>query len=408
MPFLKRQRFSFGNLKDAIGDDRMHDLRLGEAFASQKAGAQRLLLELKDANPYLKDPITKALGNLTRTHTPMVRDRARSKARRIFAEHGIFADFGRSASIGLILEKTNILGVDTYFVLGKSDIEDLHAGRLDMNGKDSYLMINVTNATGRLIEMLDVMLEVSDPLMAEFDYRLVRQKMIKYDIGLKEAREMITDINMVRVLMRANVEKLDSCMSDMGFNPAEMPVLTALDVITARAGIARLEGMMAGCDDPATFLLKAINSYVAATLAHEAFHILERRANGALRMRKDHMELLAYLIEAVHIDPNIAFSALLTEAEADVYRRGINVREELPELMKDLRKLNGRAFMQDEGYLQIWAERCLETSFMRLAGKPLADVIDVGPIRALRGSEFIGSRHLPLLLASICNPTLRS
>jgi hypothetical protein len=405
-PFLKRQNFSFGNLRDAIGDDRMRDLRVGEAFSSPKAGSQSLQLELQDANPYLKDPITKALAKLNQRHTPKEKDRISRKARDIFAEHGIFSDFGRPASFGLILEKTEILGLDTYFVLGKYDGGNLHTGRPDSDGKDAYLTINVTNAAGRLIGMLDIMLEVSDPLIKDHEYRLVKNRMDKYSIGLTDAREMLDRMLMTRNAMRMSGGELTKCFAEIGSAFAN-PALFALNVIATRAGIARLERMMSECDEPATFLFKAINPYVAATLAHEVAYITERRANGELRTRRKHMELLAYLIEAVHSRPDIAFSGLVSETDADVYRKAININEELPELARELKRHNGLAFLQAEEYLQNWAERCLDSCFMRLARKPLEEVIDVGPIRAFRGSEYIGTAHLPLLNASICNPTLR-
>ncbi len=405
-PFLRRQNFSFGNLRDAIGEDRMRDLRFGEAFSSQKAVSQRLQLEEQDANPCLKAPITKALATLAQKNTPKEKDRISRKARDIFAEHGIFADFGRSASFGLILEKTEILGLDTYLVLGKYDGGHLHSGRPDSDGKGAYLAINVTNAVGRLVEMLDIMLEISDPLIKNHEYRLVKYRMDKYSISLTDAREMLDRMLMTRNVMRMSYEEVTKCFAEIGSAFAN-PTLFALNVITTRAGIARLERMMTECDEPATFLLNAINSYVAATLVHEAAYITERRANGELHVRRNHMELLAYLIEAVHSRPDIAFSGLVSEADADVHKKAININEELPNLAGDLKRHNGLAFLHEEEYLQNWADRCLDSCFIRLARKPLEEVIDVGPIRALRGSEYIGNAHLPLLNASVCNPTLR-
>jgi hypothetical protein len=404
---LTRREFCFSDLKGLLGKEKMRDLCLGEAFATP--GAHEFILALRDANPRLREPIMEEIRKLesTPTRTHQERNRTRSRIQEIFIEDGIFTDFSRPASVGLILAKTEILGVDTYLILGKSSPAVLHSGRLNMNAENPTLIINVTNAAGRLMETLDVMFMVSDPMLRGRDPALVKDIMRRYDISESEARSFIDDIFIMRNAMRKSREELNPIFSKTEFDREDMPFLNVLDVVSTRASIARLERSMLESDEEGAFVMDAINAYVNAKLAHETCHIIERKANSALSMNERQMELLAYLMEAAYARPDIAFSALLSQADAGPQRNRIDVKADIPDLAEDIFRLNGSAFLQDEGYLRIWASRCVDDRFRKLTGQAHTDLVDVDPIRKIQDARFLGPAHMPLLEKAVCNPTFR-
>lgn len=407
-PFLRRKTFRFSRLEGAVKEERMRILRLGEKFAKLPGESDRFVTALRYADGRISDPIRHEIAGI-RAKPDATRedwDEAVGKMRKAFIDNGVFTDFGRPSSVGLILNQTNILGVDTYFILGNSHSGVIESGRLNMDKQRPTLMINVTNAAGRLMEILDVMFSESDPLMRNHDQRLVREIMLRHTLGSEGACLTLDEMSMMRNMIRMDEDRL--MRADLDVPPEDFPVLSAIDVITTRASIARLERSMAESDCPEEFIIKAVNSHAAAKLAHETSHIIERKANGALRMDKRMMELLGYLIEATHFRADIAFSALLAQAGASTDKNLIDIRAELPDLTSDLVGLNGAAFRQKEDYIRGWAQRCMESIFIRLTGKKPDDIIDVRPVEALRGTEFIGKEHLPLLEKALCNPTLRS
>ncbi|MDD5171503.1 MAG: hypothetical protein PHF60_00515 [Candidatus ainarchaeum sp.] len=376
-PFLKRREFSFGEL--SLGNRARRALGVAQAFADSKGNPRLLINSLKGAPKTLAEGIIRDSKAPEKTTTP--REFSQCVQKHLVA-HGVYAEFRRPASVGLILVQREVDGLPVYFLLNEPDPKShelAYCGRTTFDPlnqkKPTSQIIYVPAAAARLAEMLDIWLR---------------------DIPAS-ASEMPLDFMAIR-LSEPYLKKWCIGVKDDISDPKDSIVRSALFVIGMRCGIKRLRDLLKDSDSPQDFLIRALNIQLNSVVAHETAHLLERKANGRIMIDKDGKELIAYMLEAKYSYPDIAFLSFLHRYKNELERL-------VPRFVKDMRENGVMAMLENEDYLRGWASELLDSDFVQLTGKVPEELIDVSALQRVQTSDFVSQKHLPLLERAIYNPS---
>ncbi len=382
-PFLRRPVFRFQHLKGMVDRKILKDLQLAKAFAYPGHECRNFMAELLSARAHLKKPIDSEIDKLLdipeSTRTNRDHFEAFGKIRHIFIEHGIHTSFERPASVGLILNTTEVAGLSAYFFLG--ECRDTYTGRsrlnLNSNGIGSF-EVNITETASRLVQILD--------------YWLMPPEQIKNHPQSFRLILMRTDRN-------ALIELGPQILESAKLFKEEMPVLFALDVACVRLMMARLEKLMKESDSPQAFLCAAINMNIDSAVAHETAHLEESQAHREIKLPLQQREFLGYMLQAAYSEPGDAFRSCML--------RGFDISTEMPSFDEDLRSLGFRIFCVGPQYLKEWATWMLDAVFKQLhKGKTHEEVIRPETIKEAQTSDFVRMEHMPLIEKALCNPNI--
>lgn len=382
-PILRRKTFKFHRL-DGMVDERKHQvLELARAFARSSNGSMEFQYALREAPPDLRERIRSEFSSSPRQGS-LPREEAVKQwsalIRRIqghIISEGVYTDFGRPASVGLILNRRSVEGVDVYYSLGEShETRSLLPGRLyyDPEGRTSIL-IYLWDAFARVGENLDLLLS-------------------RRDLG--------EEGNFERTLYRAKREELEEwCgrVRNSSWSSERSPDFFIF-TIAMRSILSDLRMLAEASDTPADALRAAVNRQIDSLLAHEVSHLVERNANGSLAFGKEKTEIIGYLLQAVYGRADFAFLSMAN--------RQFRFDLEMPELVADIRAKGIGSVLEGEEYLRRWATISLDLNFFALAGKSHLDLIDPGIIRAAQSSDHILGAHMPMVEKAMCNPSLQA
>lgn len=374
-PFLSRRTFKFRKLKPLLGGSKVKKLMLAKAFANPGKDSSNFQAELDRAHPDIYDPIAEEFAKLNAKASVSHQDRFETSenVRRIFLEHGIFTDFGRPGSVGLIINQTSIQGIPTYFVLGESLRQTVFSGRLyPPRGDDpGALMIQVSSAASRVAELLDIMFNNNGSAHEHLEKNLVR----------------------------VSKQTLRGWASQLDFEREEVPVRLILLAVSMRASVESLLDILSSSPSPQEFLRTAVNLQLDSIVAHETSHIEERKANGHIPLNKETKEILAYLLEAVYGRPDLAFRTLM--------HRDCDLGVVVPKLVDHIRDKGSSAFLMEAESLRPFALEALDDSFLSIAGKKHSAVISGDEIKNVQSSDYVEKECMPLIERAMCNPSLQ-
>jgi hypothetical protein len=374
LPFLGRKNFRFRQLRRIVGPGKVKDLHLAKAFANPGEGMANFMTQLNHSNPHLREPIIEELRGIDRpdvTHTDrMVLIR---RIQEIFLENGLHADFNRPSSVGLVMRTKHLGDVPVHFLIGESGGSAAFCGRYysPVDGIGARLTVNVTTTASRLVEVMDVMFNDGDT----------------------------DEDNLERAMMAVKDEVLAEWIPKATFSSDDVPVNMFLFYLTMRASINKLRDLAQECDSPEEFIRKALNRQIDSVVTHETAHDEERKANGEIELAKSAQELIAYLLEGVYAPPETAFRAML--------HRKFNLEELMPGLYDDIREKKLGVLLEGPGFLRGRALESVDCIFDELHGKAHNEVINTNRLAAVQNSDYVTAEHMPLVLRSMCNPSLR-
>ena len=373
-PFLSRRTFKFKQLRPLIGGAKVRDLMLAKAFANPGKDFSNFQAEFDRANPHLYDPIGAEYEKFNAKTSVSHEDRFETseRIRKIFIEHGIFTDFGRPASVGLIINTTEIQGIPTYFLLGESSRQSIFSGRLyPPRGDDpGALIVQVSSAASRVAELLDI----------TFNNNGTGQDHLEKNIA------------------RVSKKTLRGWSSQLDFSHDEVPVHLILLSISMRSTVAKLLDIMESARNPQQFLQRAIELQLDSILAHEVAHMEECRANGSITPDKETKEILAYLLEGVYGHPDCAFRAML--------QRKCDLDIAVPKLVAHIKEKKAKAFLEDAESLRPFALQALDEMFISITGQTHVGLIRPSEIQSVQTSDHIRTECMPLIERAMCNPSL--
>ncbi len=375
-PMLRRKGFRFSRAGPLIEEDSLRSLAVAKAF-SMPDGQRDFLYSLRLAPGGMRRGIHEALDRKRSLGSQNGRGHAArlellSDIQEVLIAHGIFAQFGRPATTGIILGTRRIGDIPVYFVLTESrSTTSVFSGRVSI-GLDGrkQMAISVTGAAARLMETLDLWLR--DPASSEDD-------------------------RFERRLMRADRESLRAFLEGKSLAPDEPIFLMAINLISMRSCISRLRSLASASPSARSFLLSALNSQLDSVLAHETAHLVEREANGSIPLPKESKEILGHLLEAVHGKADDAFQSLL--------HREFDFAQRMPALKEDIGRKGLGALLEDSAYLSGWARAALDERFLALSGRTHEQVVDTGAIRAVQSGDFIDEGVMPLIEKAMYNPS---
>ncbi len=374
---LRRKGFRFSRLNGLLEEERRKSLEVAMAF-SQPNGQSRFLYSLRDAPAGLRSGIQEAIDS--RTVPPSAQNGEAHKSRLALLSaiqeqliaHGVYSEFGRPATAGLLLGTKEAAGLRSHFVLSEPHAQtSVFCGRLTINPDGSRRMaIFVTGASARMMEVLDIWLRTPKG-------------------GEDEMFE--------RRLMRSDRDSLERFVSRSALPAEETPILFALNLISMRSCVGRLREIARESGSPEEFVIRALNRQIDSVYAHETAHEEENQANGSLPLPKEMKETLAYLLEAVHGQADDAFQSLL--------HRSFDFARMMPRMEADIRARGISVVLEGQDYLRRWALDALDERFLSLTGRTHEHVIDAGPIRSAQTSDHIDRRHMRLLEKAMFNPS---
>ncbi len=377
-PMLRRKGFRFSRLDGLIEDERRRSLEVAKAFA-QPGGQSRFMYSLRDAPKTLSDGVRRAID--AKSALPQGQNGAAQASQlallaniqRELIAHGVYSEFGRPATSGILLLSRSLGGIPTHFVLSEPHANtSIFCGRMTISPDGSrHMAIFVSGAAARMMEIMDIWLHTPQTNPDE----MLERRLIRADRGSLERF----------VCGRGKV------------SPEETPFLIALNVISMRSCVARLRSLAETSSSPSEFLLLALNAQLDSVVAHETAHLEERKANGSVKLPKETREILAYLLEAVHSRADDAFQSLL--------HRSFDFHRLMPGLEADIRGKGLESFLEDSAYLSRWAKETLDGQFVAISGKTHEELIDTLAIRAVQSSDFMGQEQIPLIERAMYNPS---
>ncbi len=373
---LRRKGFRFSRLNGLLDERRRRALDVARAF-SRPDGQTRFLHSLRGSPEGMREGILSAIDRKRQAASLNgsghgARLQLLSEIQGALVSHGVYAEFARPATAGIILQSRLIGDMPAYFVLGESNSSTaLFCGRLtqEPDGR-RHLAIFVSGASARLMEVMDLWL--LDP-----------------DAGEDERFE--------RSLLRADRETLRSFLDGKSAGPEEPILLTAINLISMRSCIGRLSALAASSESCSGFLLSALNAQLDSILAHEVAHLVESQAVGATTLPKWMKEIMGYLLEAVHGKADDAFQQLL--------HREFDFGLKMPGLREDIARRGFGVLLEDSSYLSGWARLTLDEMFVSVSGWPHDQVVDTGAIRAVQSTDFIAAEQMPLVEKAMYNPS---
>ncbi|HSB47703.1 MAG TPA: hypothetical protein VLD37_06855 [Candidatus Bilamarchaeum sp.] len=381
-PMLRRRTFRFHRL-DGLVDERTHRvLELGKAFARASDGSAIFQLALRDAPEDLRARI---LGEFSQPAPKEELSRAEAFRRwqamikrvqgHIISE-GVYTDFGRPASVGILLNQRKSAGLDLYYSLGESRTGSaLLQGRIYHDPEGASILIYLWDAFARVGEHLDLLLS-------------------RRDLG--------EEGNFERTLYRSRREELESwCaqVSGSGWIAGQKPDFLIFSA-AMRSVISGLRSLCESSESAREMLRAAINVQVDSLLSHELSHLAERNVNGSLAFGKESAEIIGYLLQASHGRADYAFLSMAN--------RSFRFDLEMPELVEDVRAKGVLSLLEGEPYLKKWAQIALERKFRELTGRGPSELLDLSMIAAAQSSDHILPAHMPLVEKAMCNPSLQS
>ncbi|MEW6721971.1 MAG: hypothetical protein AB1324_01785 [Candidatus Micrarchaeota archaeon] len=375
---LRRKTFRFHRL-NGILEPRQHSLlHLADAFAKSHEDQPRFLLALRDSPPEVRDRINREFGK--NGAKPASRrealERWKSLIRNIqghIISEGVYTDFGRPASVGLLLEKRALDGISLYFSLGEShEGVSLRPGRVyyEPDGR-TVVLFYLWDALARTAELLDLLVSV---------------------------RDLGEEGNFERTLYRARKEDLSAwCERAAASSPDMNPEFYIL-TLAMRSALSGLRAAMERAESPREALRAAINMQLDSLVAHEVSHLVERKANGHLPFDKAEAEITGYLLQAVHSRADLALISMMN--------RQFDFAQGMPALVGDVRSRGPMILLEGEVYLRAYASETLESRFLALCGRRSEEVLDISKIKSSQTSDYIRPEHMPLVEKAMCNPSL--
>lgn len=375
-PMLRRKGFRFSRLNGLLEEERRRSLEVARAFSEPNAQS-RFLYSLRDAPESLSSGIQAAIDRRAAPASAQNGEAHKSRLALLseiqaqLIAHGVYSEFGRPATAGLLLGTRSAGGMVSYFVLGEQVQTSLFCGRLTTNldGRRS-MAIFVTGAAARMMEVLDIWLRTPKG----------------------DEDEMFE-----RRLMRADRDSLERFVSGKTLSPEETPFLLALNIISMRSCVEHLREIARDSGTPEEFVIRALNRQIDSVYAHETAHKTESEANGSLPLSHELKEILAYLLEAVHGQADDAFQSLL--------HRSFDFGKIMPRFESDVRARGLPVLLEGEDYLRRWALDTLDERFLALTGRTHEHVVDTGSIRSAQTSDYIDGRHITLLKKAMYNPS---
>lgn len=370
---LRRKTFRFHRINGMI-DNRMHTvLDLAKSFAASSRDGKGFLRALHYAPEELKERIAFEFEASRGGGEPERLELIRNIQGHIIAE-GVFTDFGRPASVGLILESRELDGISLFFALGESHPGSaLRTGRAYFEkGRQPMVLIYLWDALARVAETLDLLVSTRD-------------------IG--------EEGNSERALYRSRAGDLSKwCASvrDSEWVPGMSPEFFIF-AIAIRSVLSGLESVAGASESPREMLRSAVNIQLDCTLAHEISQVLEREADGSLPFDKETSEIFGYLLQAVHSRPDYAYLSMVS--------RHFDFRREMPDLVEDLRSRGAYALLEGPQYLRSFAEDALERKFRAFCGISRPEALRTDRIRSVQSTDYMRPEHMPLIEKAMCNPS---
>ena len=385
-PFLRREKIRFSDLNGLLGGNRKKDLRLARAFALQEhpeQSASKFSEELKKANPYLRGPITEEIARLREKPSICPRDREELERRiqRIFIDNGIYSDWGRPSSVGVILREDKALGVPIYYVLGESDGPSPFTGRLKLptDYDRGGIILNITGSVARVKSLLDI-------------YFLEPPKEHDPSDGPRDQWQQVFH----QAVIWGGSDVLKSTLDRVHFEMSEFHLTGALSLMARRRFAMRMIYMMMNSQTTSEFFLKAVNSHIDSSLSHEAAHILERRENADVELDRFEKELLAYFVQGTHSQPDVAIWTMF-----DALPQYFQVENLMPLLARQMLKDNREFFLKGKKVLRKYMRHYADEYSIELTGKP-ATVLDGKKIRDLNTGSHFKEEDLAIIHEALC------
>ncbi len=381
-PFLQRKQFRFSQLNGMLSEPVRRSLAVARAFSDPKGDQVRFLATLRRAPPSLQEGIMGEANHPADCPNSAERSDLIARIQKCLVAHGVYAEFRRPASVGVILAQRDMDGLPVYFLLNEpvpKSRDFAYCGRTTFDPLDqrrpTSQVIYVPAAAARLAETLDMWMgDVKDPQSIEsLDRRAIR---------------------ISQSCLKGWCSKVNGGLN----GPEDSIVRFALFVMSVRCGIKRLSGVLNDSDSPQDFIIRALNIQLDSVVAHETAHLLERKANGSMMIDKDGKELIAYLLEARYSYADIAFLSFLHRYRNDLDRL-------VPRFTKDMRERGAMAMLEGEDYLRNWAAEMLDNDFMQLTGRLPEDLMDVSLLKIVQTSDFMSQKHLPMLERAFYNPS---
>ncbi|MFH1393498.1 MAG: hypothetical protein ABII71_02250 [Candidatus Micrarchaeota archaeon] len=303
-------------------------------------------------------------------------------------EHGVFADFNRPNSSGIVINSDMVGDVPVLIVLGEINESDknVYSGRVTLDhsaGIDSA----VVYATAAIEEMTEM-------------FRLWLSPLINLNrMSLEAQFACWKDEPMER--------KIDEIISGI----IDLPDVSTAEVLrmwSDRKLLDEYREIKERSDTPEAAVMDIADLHLRSAKVHELAHLLERKANRALPNADErwftltdvHRELFAYLIQACFLNSGLAFR-MLTD------RKDIDLEFDLSSFDRDIDRLGLVALLEDETVLRRWAFKELRKLCSRFYGMEPGEIFDMGLIHSAAQTRIVTSQNFPLIEEAIHhNPEL--
>ena|GEM_PF-6415335 len=298
-------------------------------------------------------------------------------------EDGLFCDFRRPNSSGLILWANDIEQVPALVVLGESQSsKNAYSGRVSLGNEGSIdsIVVYANAAMQKVAGFLRAWFAVFESIERNEKPNIISDLLARKDESLEKMVDRLFDL-------------IEDPEVDIQF-----PYEDILLVCSLRAIADNFRKIMREVDTPQEFLLKAVDMQLRSSLSHEIAHLLERRfatEHGNLLI-KEEMELVAHLVQGHYVSPGMAFKALCD--------RSINIEQVFPSLYKDLEIMHFEFMLEKEEYLAKWAFRLLREMTMAGAGVEPGDIFNPTIIRQAVQAPILRLEHIPIIEAGFWDP----
>ncbi len=295
-------------------------------------------------------------------------------------DHGVFADFNRPNSSGLILDCEMLDEIPILVVLGEmtEGNRNTFSGRVTINN-DSGLDSAVVYATIAIEEMSD-MLNLWFSANFEENPSIEAQHSCRTDAATERLIDFVIEGKIA-------IPDLDD--SDI-----------ILNIWANRIILNRYRAIMRHSSTPSEFVQRVADLHLRAARLHEAAHVAEVKANWGIRRTQVDKELLAYLAEACYINPGLAFRALMRRPDVSMIR-------DLKELNREIERLGLEAFLESEKTMEMWAYKMLRICCKRIARKEPYEIFNPSFMRNIAKKPLVTAESAPLIEETIhSNPDI--
>ena len=344
---FRKKEFKLEKLNGTIPKELSEGLALAKTYSESSF---KEFLERMDSSKNLDPRLNNRIVHYVRQR--LARESFQVKIQDAFISSGVFVDHRFNDNHGMILDTFDVIGIPMHLVLTDSYADLQKGGRSYLNGKGSYITVNVTTAAGRACSAIAHWMEVD---------------------GTK-------------------TESVDDATSK-AWDALDCEPETVLAANAWGAVLWRINLLAQKAQNAEEFVADAVELFTLSSAVHEAAHVIESRKNGSSSVFAH--ERCAYSLQAIYSDPGIA---LWLASE-----RGI-LGKLFPELVEQTEELGKEALGKGVNWLRVLAAGSLDDDFKRVHGKPHNEVLDISVLNELSSTRLIQDKNAQLVRKALHLP----